>query len=165
MKEIYVAGGCFWGVEAYFSRLKGVIETKCGYANGNTVNPSYEDLKNHIANHAETVYILYDENIITLEKLLEHFLRFVDPYSVNRQAHDIGEQYRSGIYYINNTDYDIIKAYFDANLNSDYKIQILPLENFYPAEEYHQKYLEKNKYGYCHVDLNLIKKDEQKDTF
>ena len=161
-KIIYVAGGCFWGVEAYFSRLKGVLDTKCGYANGNTLNPHYEDLKAGIATHAETVYIKYDEAIISLEKLLEHFLRFVDPYSLNRQGHDEGIQYRSGIYYYDLTDKDIIKKYFDQKLESNYVIEIEKINNFFPAEEYHQKYLDKNPNGYCHVNLNLIKSEEKK---
>ena len=101
MKIIYVAGGCFWGVEAYYKKLKGIIDTECGYANGNSVNPSYEDLKNHIATHAETVKIVYDENVISLTKILEHFLRIVDPYEINHQGEDYGIQYRTAIYYVN----------------------------------------------------------------
>lgn len=162
LNTIYLAGGCFWGVEAYFKSLKGVVDTIVGYANGNTINPKYEDLKTHIATHAETVRIIYDDETISLTKLLEHFLRFVDPYSVDRQGHDIGHQYRSGVYYIDESDKTIIKEYFDSNLNSNYKISIEKLENFYDAEEYHQDYLDKNPNGYCHVDLKLIKEDEKK---
>ena len=161
-KEIYIAGGCFWGVEAYYKSLKGVLDTEVGYANGNTKNPTYEDVKHHIANHAETLKLIYDDEIISLEKILEHFLRFVDPYSVDKQGGDIGHQYRSGIYYLDEKEKDIIKKYFDNNLEADYKIEILPLNNFYNAEEYHQDYLDKNPYGYCHVNLKLIKKEEHK---
>ena len=162
MKTIYLAGGCFWGVEAYFQMLKGVRKTEVGYANGNTKNPKYEDLKKGIATHAETVKIEYDENIISLEKLLEHFLRFVDPYSVDKQAEDVGHQYRSGVY---GDKADIIKAkaYFDKVLKDNYKIELLELVNYYKAEEYHQDYLTKNPKGYCHVNLGLIK-DEEKET-
>ena len=162
MKTIYLAGGCFWGVEAYFQRLKGVISTKVGYANGNTTNPKYEDLKQGKATHSETVLIQYDENIISLEKLLEHYLRFVDPYSINKQGHDEGLQYRSGVYG-NKEDLKKVKQYFDAHLKPEYKIEILPLDNFYNAEEYHQNYLKKNPNGYCHVNLNLIR-DEEKNN-
>jgi methionine-S-sulfoxide reductase len=99
IKTIYLAGGCFWGVEAYFKRLKGVLETSVGYANGNTMNPKYEDLKAGKATHAETVQIKYDDDVITLTELLGHYLRFVDPYSLNKQGEDEGIQYRTGVYY------------------------------------------------------------------
>ena len=101
MKRIYLAGGCFWGMEKFFSLSKGVIATEVGYANGNTDSPTYEDLKHGIDTSAETVRIDYDENLIGLEKLLELFLRVVDPYSVNKQGEDEGLQYRSGVYYQN----------------------------------------------------------------
>ena len=162
MKTIYIAGGCFWGVEAYYRQLKGVISTIVGYANGNKENPTYEEVKQHLANHAETLKVEYDEGIISLEKLLEHFLRFVDPYSVDKQGEDIGHQYRSGVYYIDEEDEEIIRNYFDKKLSINYKIEILPLINFYTAEEYHQQYLLKNPHGYCHVNLNLIRDDERK---
>ena len=160
MKTIYFAGGCFWGVEAYFQKLKGVMDTKVGYANGNIENPKYEDLKSGIATQAETVKIDYDEKIISLEKLLEHFLRFVDPYSIDKQGHDEAHQYRSGVYG-NDIDLKITKEYFNRVLNDNYKIELLPLDNFYLAEEYHQNYLIKNPNGYCHVNLNLIRDDEK----
>ena len=162
VKTIYLAGGCFWGVEAYYKKLKGVLNTEVGYANGNKENPSYEEVKHHLASHAETLKLDYDSEIISLEKLLEHFLRFVDPYSLDKQGEDEGHQYRSGVYYTNKEDEKNIKAYFDNHLTSDYKIEILPLDNFYPAEDYHQDYLDKNPHGYCHVNLNLIKDNEKK---
>ena len=161
-KEIYIAGGCFWGVQEYFSRLKGVIITTSGYANGKTKNPTYLEVKSQMTGHAETVKIIYDDSLISLEKLLEHYLRFVDPYSENKQGEDEGSQYRTGVYYINKEDKDIIKAYFDKNLKSNYKIEISPLQHFYDAEEYHQDYLKKNPTGYCHINLNLIKDNEKK---
>ena len=162
IKTIYIAGGCFWGVEMYYKKLKGVINTEVGYANGNTKNPTYEDVKHHLASHAETLKLEYDDELISLEKILEHFLRFVDPYSIDKQGEDIGHQYRSGIYYTDLKEKDIIKKYFDNNLKPNYKIEILPLDNFYNAEEYHQDYLDKNPGGYCHVNLGLIKKNEMK---
>ena len=158
---IYIAGGCFWGVEAYYQNLKGVISTTVGYANGNTINPKYEDLKAHIASHAETLKLEYDDSIISLEKILEHFLRFIDPYSIDMQGHDIGHQYRSGVYYQDIKDKDIILNYFKTHLENNYKIEVMPLLNFYDAEEYHQDYLIKNPNGYCHVNLGLIKKEEK----
>ena len=160
-QKIYIAGGCFWGVEHYYSLLKGVISTKVGYANGDIENPSYEQVKHHEASHAETVEVVYDPEVISLEKILEHFLRLVDPYSIDKQGEDSGHQYRSGIYYIDN-EYNIIKDYFDKHIQGEYQIEILKLENFYDAEEYHQDYLYKNPTGYCHVNMRLIKDEEKK---
>lgn len=161
-RTIYLAGGCFWGCQAYFERLKGVIDTTVGYANGNTINPRYEDLKSGRATHAETVKIDYDDKVISLDSLLSHFLRFVDPYSVNKQGGDSGLQYRSGVYYEKEEDKKTALDFFSSHLKPDYKIQVQPLINFYQAEEYHQNYLDKNPDGYCHVNLNLIKPDEHK---
>lgn len=161
-KIIYFAGGCFWGVSEYYSRLKGVISVCSGYANGTKENPTYEEVKSHQFHHVETVEIKYDDEIINLNALLNHFLRFVDPYSHNQQGEDIGEQYRSGVYYLNDDDKTIIINYFDKYLRSDYKIEVKKLENFSPAEDYHQDYLKKNPHGYCHVNLNLIKDNEKK---
>ena len=159
---IYLAGGCFWGVDHYYSLLKGVIKTKSGYGNGNIANPAYEQLKSGEANHAETVEVIYDPKVISLEKILEHYLRFIEPYNVDRQGHDVGHQYRSGIYYVEKEDESIIRNYLDSHLDKGYKIEVLPLENFYDAEEYHQQYLYKNPQGYCHIDMKLISKDEKK---
>lgn len=161
-KIIYLAGGCFWGVERYYQLLKGVLETAVGYANGNYSSPKYEELKSGKATHAETLKLVYDDEVISLEKVLEHFLRFVDPYSIDQQGHDIGHQYRSGIYYVDPSEEKLIKAYFDKTLRKDYKIEVQPLDEFYLAEEYHQDYLLKNPSGYCHVNLGLIKQNEKK---
>ena len=161
-KVIYIAGGCFWGVDEYYSRLKGVSNTISGYANGKKENPSYQEVKSQIYNHVETVKIIYDNSLISLEQLLEHYLRFVDPYSSNKQGEDEGVQYRTGVYYIDDNDEQIIKSISDKNLEKGYLIEIKELENFYPAEEYHQDYLKKNVNGYCHINLNLIKNNEKK---
>ena len=161
-KVLYIAGGCFWGVEEYFSRLKGVISTTAGYANGDKANPTYEEVKSHKYHHAEAVKIEYDDGIISLEKLLEHFLRFVDPYAINKQGEDEGEQYRSGVYFVDDAEEIKILSYFNIWLWRGFTIEVKKLVNFYPAEEYHQEYLKKNPKGYCHINLNLIKKDELK---
>ena len=108
MKTIYLAGGCFWGVERYFSLAKGIVSTEVGYANGTKDNPKYEDLKKGLDDASETVKIIYDEKVISLEKILELYLRVVDPYSVNKQGEDEGIQYRSGIYYLDEEDKKII---------------------------------------------------------
>ena len=161
-QKIYIAGGCFWGVEHYYSLLKGIISTRVGYANGDLENPSYEQVKHHEASHAETVEVVYDPEVISLTKILEHFLRFVDPYSIDKQGEDRGHQYRSGIYYTDKNESQIIKDYLDEHIKGKYSIEILQLDNFYDAEEYHQDYLYKNPTGYCHVNMNLIKDDEKK---
>lgn len=167
IKEIYLAGGCFWGVDAYFNSLKGVIETNSGYANGNFKNPTYEEVCSGKANHAEAVYIKYDNDIISLEKILEHYFKIVNPFSINKQGNDIGIQYRSGIYY--NLDdqesKDIVTNYLnDLQKKTTKKIVVENevLNNYYKAEEYHQDYLIKNPSGYCHVDLSIIKEEEKK---
>ena len=160
-KEIVIAGGCFWGVEKYFSLVKGVTKTTVGYANGKIVNPKYEDLKKGIDNSSEAVKICYNEEISLLE-LLKLFLLVIDPYSLNKQGEDIGEQYRTGVYYINNEDEAIIKDYFNKVLNKDYKIEVLPLKSFYLAEEYHQKYLDKNPSGYCHINMARLPSEYRK---
>jgi len=158
MKEIYLAGGCFWGMQAYFDLRGGVMETVVGYANGNTENPTYEQVCTNTTGYAETVYIKYDENKITLDKILEDFWKVIDPTLLNRQGGDIGTQYRTGIYYSDKDDLDIIKVSFQKESSKHQKpivTEAMPLKNFYVAEEYHQKYLEKNPNGYCHIDLSL----------
>ena len=163
-KEIYFAGGCFWGMEAYFSRVKGVVETKVGYANGNIKNPSYEEVCKGIATHSECVKIIYNDKITNLDILLNHYFRVVNPYSVNKQGNDEGLQYRSGIYYLDVDSKSIIINYINnlqTHSNKKIVVEVLPLNNFYDAEIYHQKYLDKNPNGYCHIDLSLLKEEEK----
>lgn len=158
MKEIYLAGGCFWGLQAYFDLKDGIKETIVGYANGNTDNPTYEQVCTNSTGYAETVYIKYNEEEISLNKILEIFWKVIDPTIINRQGGDIGTQYRTGIYYIDDKDVSMIKDSFKIEqLKYDKPIvtELEKLKNFFPAEEYHQKYLEKNPNGYCHIDLTL----------
>ena len=162
VKIIYFAGGCFWGVERYFSQVRGVVQTTVGYANGTKKYPSYEDLKKGLDDAAETVQILYDENQVSLEKLIELYLRIVDPFSKNKQGEDEGVQYRTGIYFTKMGDEEIVKTYFDELNLKDHKIELLYLKQFYPAEEYHQQYLEKHPDGYCHVNMAVLHEDEKK---
>lgn len=157
MKDIYFAGGCFWGVEEYFSRINGVIDTEVGYANSKVENPSYELVCSGMTDSAETVKIIYDENIISLENLLEKLFLVIDPTLLNRQGNDIGSQYRTGIYYNNDEDFKLINSYIDKirhNYDKDILTEVLKIKNFYPAEEYHQDYLKKNPNGYCHIKLD-----------
>lgn len=158
MKEIYLAGGCFWGMQAFFDLRSGIKETVVGYANGNTKNPTYEQVCTNTTGFAEALYIKYDENEINLNKILEDFWKVVDPTLLNRQGGDIGTQYRTGIYYVNDEDLKIINDSFNNEaLKYDKPLvtEVMPLKNFYAAEEYHQKYLNKNPNGYCHIDLSL----------
>lgn len=157
MKEIVFAGGCFWGVEEYMSRIPGVIDTTVGYANGIKENPTYEEVCTNTTGHAEACYVKFDENIISLEELLNKFWKVIDPTSLNRQGPDIGSQYRTGIYYIEDSDLPIILKTKDEqqkNYKNPIVTEIMPLKVFYKAEEYHQKYLKKNPGGYCHINLN-----------
>lgn len=159
MKNIVLAGGCFWGVEAYFKLKKGVVNTKVRYANGNTENPTYEEVCRNNTGFAEVCYVEYDESITTLEELITAYWKIVDPTVSNRQGHDIGTQYRTGIYYLAQVDVGIIvKSKENEQKKYDRPIvtEIEPLRNFYEAEEYHQKYLEKNPGGYCHIPRELL---------
>lgn len=157
MKEIVLAGGCFWGVEAYLSRFDGIVETTVGYANGNTDNPSYEEVKTSTTGHAEVCLVKFDDTIISLEELLNKFWDIIDPTILNQQGPDKGSQYRTGIYYKEEDDLStILKTKKEQQKKYDEEIvtEIHPLNCFYKAEEYHQKYLEKNPNGYCHINLN-----------
>lgn len=157
MKEIYLAGGCFWGMQAYYDLKDGIINTVVGYANGHTESPVYEEVCTDTTGHAETLFIQYDDNIISLDKILSYFWRVIDPTSLNQQGGDIGSQYRTGIYYVDENDLSVIKASVEK-AQKDYDEIIVTeveiLKCFFPAEEYHQKYLQKNPNGYCHIDLN-----------
>lgn len=157
MKEIVLAGGCFWGVQEYMSRINGVVETKVGYGNGIKPNPSYEDVCTGTTGHAESCYIKYDENILSLTELLNKFWKVINPTILNRQGNDIGHQYRTGIFYIDKNDLsEILKSRDELQKKYDKPIvtEIKPLQCFYDAEEYHQKYLKKNPGGYCHIKLD-----------
>lgn len=157
MKEIYLAGGCFWGVEEYFSRIKGVVETQVGYANGHKENPSYEEVCRGTTGHTETTLVKYDEDQIDLESLLNKFWNIIDPTVLNRQGPDRGTQYRTGIYYVDKEDLEIIKKSLEEirkKYDKEIVTEIMELESYYKAEEYHQRYLKKNPGGYCHIDLS-----------
>ena len=160
-KEIYLAGGCFWGVEAYFERIPGVLDVVSGYANGRTSNPTYEQVIYMNTGHAETVKVVYDSQSTDLETILRHFFRIIDPTSLNRQGNDRGTQYRSGIYYTDPADAALITAALEREQGKWQKPLVVenePLSGFSDAEEYHQDYLAKNPNGYCHIDLNLVDK-------
>ena len=157
MKTIVVAGGCFWGVEAYMSKISGIVKTSVGYANGTKKDPTYNEVCLGNTGHAEACLISYDEDLVSLEKILNRFWGIIDPTVSNRQGPDIGTQYRSGIYYIDHIDLSIILKTRDEVQGRNSKpivTEIKPLSCFYDAEDYHQKYLQKNPGGYCHINLN-----------
>lgn len=157
IKEIYLAGGCFWGVEAYMKRIYGVVNAVSGYANGKTENPKYEDVVYRNTGHAETVRVTYDADKINLSTLLKYYFKIIDPTTLNQQGNDRGSQYRTGVYFLNEEDKKIIdqelkelqKAYTNKIV-----VEFESLKNFFTAEDYHQDYLKKNPNGYCHIDLS-----------
>ena len=157
IKTLVLAGGCFWGMEAYFKRFDGIVKTEVGYANGSTANPTYEEVCSHVTGHAEVLYLHYDPSLISLETILSHFWHVIDPTALNRQGGDVGTQYRTGIYYTDEADLETIQASL-KDVQKQYQqpvvTEIMPLKAYYPAEEYHQKYLDKNPGGYCHIKLD-----------
>ncbi|MFK8275944.1 peptide-methionine (R)-S-oxide reductase MsrB [Capnocytophaga cynodegmi] len=159
MKEIYFAGGCFWGTEHFFKQIRGVVATQVGYANGNTQKPSYEEVYTDKTGFTETVKVVYDPKQVDLQLLLDLFYETIDPTSLNKQGNDIGTRYRTGIYTIDNSDREMITKSLNelaSKYNQPIVVENLPLKNFYDAEEYHQNYLDKNPGGYCHINPKLF---------
>ena len=163
MKEIYLAGGCFWGTEHLFKQIDGVIDTATGFANGNPnapIKPTYEEVYTDQTGYAETVRIRYDETRVGLRFLLKIFFLSIDPTSLNQQGHDIGTRYRTGIYYTSPDDLPTITdimATQQSHYDKPLAVEVEPLHHFYPADEYHQDYLDKNPNGYCHLPLELFR--------
>lgn len=158
-KEIYLAGGCFWGTEHFLKLIRGVKHTEVGFANGNVKNPTYKLVCTGTTNFAETVKVEYDPQEVKLSLLLELYFKTIDPTSIDQQGHDRGSQYRTGIYYTDATDLPVIRSVVDA-IKTKYTrpvvVEVKPLENYYKAEDYHQDYLDKNPGGYCHLDPSLF---------
>ena len=153
VSTIYLAGGCFWGMQKFFDQFDGVIKTEVGYANGPDQAPTYQQVCSD-SGHAETVRIDYDPDRISLDALLGYYFMVIDPVSVNRQGHDTGIQYRTGIYYTREDQLPQIEAFYQAEEEKagvKFAVELEPLKNFFSAEEYHQKYLDKNPGGYCHI--------------
>ena len=153
MSTIYLAGGCFWGLQKFFDQFEGVIRTEAGYANGPDKAPSYQDVCRN-SGHAETVRVDYDDKKMNLEELLEYYFMVIDPLAVNRQGNDVGIQYRTGIYYTDEEQLPTIRKVFrrqQEKVGTALAVAVEPIRNFFPAEEYHQKYLDKNPGGYCHI--------------
>lgn len=159
VKEIYFAGGCFWGTEHFFQQIRGVVGTEVGYANGNTESPTYEEVISHTTGFAETVKVKYDSEQVDLKLLINLYFKTIDPTSINKQGNDRGDQYRTGIYYTNKADESIIKEEVQKlakNYSKPIVVETIPLKNFYRAEDYHQDYLDKNPGGYCHIEPGLF---------
>lgn len=158
-KVIYFAGGCFWGVEHFFKGVDGVLEAVPGYANGNTENPSYKEVYTDTTGHAETVKVTYNPDRVGLGMLLKLFFTVTDPLTLNRQGHDEGTRYRSGVFYADDEDRPVIEQAFretESRLGVPIVTELEPLRCFYPAEEYHRDYLDKNPDGYCHLSLKTF---------
>lgn len=163
-EEIYLAGGCFWGVEGYFRQLDGILDTEVGYANGKTEDTTYQDLKN--TEHAETLYVKYDANKIALQEIMDHFFRIIDPTILDRQGNDIGRQYRTGVYSNSDEVLEEVKNIVESKrplYDKPIVVEVEKLNNYVTAEEYHQDYLVKNPGGYCHIDLSLAEEPLYKE--
>ncbi len=161
VKEIYFAGGCFWGTEHFMKQINGVVQTQVGYANGkmDIMNPTYEQVCKDNTGFAETVKVGYDPQQADLELLIDLFFKTIDPTSLNRQGNDRGAQYRTGIYYTDKADLPAIKqtvAVLSKKYAKPVVVEIEPLRNFYEAEDYHQDYLGKHPNGYCHISPDLF---------
>lgn len=154
-----MAGGCFWGTEHFLKQIDGVVATEVGYANGNTINPSYQEVYTDQTGYAETVRVCYDPSRVSLRFLAELYFKAIDPTSLNQQGEDRGTRYRTGVYYTDEADLPTLKAVFDdvrRQLAEPLQVELLPLKNFCAGEEYHQDYLDKNPSGYCHLPVALF---------
>ena len=159
MAEIYLAGGCFWGLEEYFSRISGVLQTSVGYANGQVETTNYQLIKE--TDHAETVQVIYDEKAVSLREILLYYFRVIDPLSVNQQGNDRGRQYRTGIYYLDEEDLPTINTVVreqELLIGRKIAVEVEKLRHYILAEDYHQDYLKKNPGGYCHIDVRDAEK-------
>lgn len=155
------AAGCFWGVQFYFDQVPGVINTVVGYTGGRTENPSYEDVCTHTTGHAEAVEVEFDPEQVEYETLCRHFFRMHDPTQLNRQGWDVGDSYRSAIFYFNEEQSAIakqVKSELAPKYDKPIVTEITSASKFYPAEDYHQKYTEKTGQGVCHVEYQEIGK-------
>lgn len=165
MKDLYLAGGCFWGTEHYLRQIRGIETTEVGYANGdpftvlNPDSPTYEEVCTDMTGFAETVHVIYDPSVLPLKLLAQLFFKAIDPISLNQQGGDMGTQYRTGIYYTDNSDREPLQQVFDEEqlaYSQPLAVELLPLSNFFTAENYHQDYLLKNPTGYCHLPIDLF---------
>lgn len=160
LDTIYLAGGCFWGTEHFMSQIPGVVDAEVGYANSNVPNPTYREVCTGNTGAAETVRVVYDADSVTLPFLLNLYYKTIDPTSLNKQGNDRGTQYRTGIYYTDERQAEMVARSIES-LQAQYSrplaIEVGAIRNFYPAEDYHQDYLDKNPGGYCHINPTLFR--------
>ena len=164
MKKIWLAGGCFWGVEAYFRQIRGVEKTVVGYGQGSSDSPDYRQVCSGMTGHAEICEVTYNETVLSLRDILEHLFRIIDPTAKDRQGPDVGTQYRSGVYYTDEADETVIAGFLQEKAPAYQAAVVVEgerLTSFWAAEEYHQNYLGKNPGGYCHVDLQKVHPNER----
>ena len=153
-ERVLLAAGCFWGVQAYFDQVPGVVATTVGYSGGHTENPTYEEVCSHTTGHAETTEVVFDPAKISYRDILRHFFRMHDPTQVDGQGPDIGDSYRSAIFYQDDTQRKTAEQARQAAQRAFTKpivTEITKAGPFYKAEEYHQKFFEKTGRGGCHV--------------
>lgn len=159
MEQAIFAAGCFWGVQYYFDQVPGVTGTTVGYTGGTTENPTYEDVLTHTTGHAEAVHLEFDTSKVSYEMLVRHFFRLHDPTQLNRQGPDVGDNYRSAIFYVTDEQKEIaekVKDGLQARYDDRIVTEITLAGPFYRAEEYHQKYAERTGHGACHVDYTPV---------
>ena len=160
MKEIFLAGGCFWGAEHYFRNIEGVVDTEVGFANGDTPSPTYEQVYTDTTGYAETVKVIFEPDRLPLGELIRDYFQAIDPLSVNKQGEDCGTRYRTGVYYSDPEDFPVIQAVFkevEKEYGAPLAVELEPLRNFFAADGRHQDYLVKNPDGYCHLPLKIFR--------
>ncbi|WP_189337920.1 peptide-methionine (S)-S-oxide reductase [Photobacterium sanguinicancri] len=158
MEEIYFAGGCLWGVQEFMKHLPGVITTESGRANG-TTNTTQSDYDGY----AECVRTQFDPLQVTIAQLMAYFFEIIDPYSLNKQGDDVGEKYRTGVYSVNPSHLEQVKAYIAAREDSDkVVVEVLPLVNYVKSDDEHQDRLTRFPNDYCHIPFELLNKYKKK---
>lgn len=162
LERAIFAAGCFWGVQYYFDQVPGVAHTTVGYTGGHTKNPTYEEVCAHRTGHAEAVLLEFDPKIVSFETLVKHFFRMHDPTQLNRQGLDVGDNYRSVIFYfdeVQKATAERVRSQTQPKLSEPIVTQVAPVEKFYKAEDYHQKFTERTGRGACHIPYEPIRTD------
>jgi methionine-S-sulfoxide reductase len=159
MQKAIFAAGCFWGVQFYFDQVPGVTKTTVGYTGGHTKNPTYEEVCTHTTGHAEAVLVEFDPDKVSYETLLKQFFHMHDPTQLNRQGPDVGDSYRSAIFYFDDAqkkEAEKVRDESQSNYKQPIVTQIMPAGEFYEAEDYHQKYAERTGRGMCHIPYEAL---------